>query len=217
MTGNQGKSQISISENNACNSRKKRHKAPIKVVPGHLRLSPQSSVLSPEYSQPQSLNFTQVCIDLLRSGKRVRFRAPGYSMYPTILNGDEITVEPIKADAIRVGDIILYQDQENLIAHRVAKIDIKKDINNDAQSSARGLPRRSHAHSVTKTGSQSFIILRGDARPACDDPVPAEHILGKVVLIDTNGRSINPYGFKAKLIFNVRRWVFRLKRFQNPL
>jgi len=135
--------------------------------------------------------------DLLRSGKRVRFRAPGYSMYPTILNGDEITVEPIKPDAIKVGDIFLYRDQESLIAHRVVKIEIK----NETQSSI--------------LSPESCFTLRGDARPACDDPVAAEQVLGKVVRIETNGRGINPYSFKAKLIFIARRLVFRLKRFMN--
>jgi signal peptidase I len=139
--------------------------------------------------------------DLLRSGKRVRFRAPGYSMYPTILNGDEITVEPIKPDAIKVGDIILYRDQESLIAYRVVKKEIQKEISNDAQSSV--------------LSAQSYYILRGDARPACDDPVAAEQVLGKVLRIETNGRGINPYSFKAKIIFIARRLVFRLKRFMN--
>ena len=122
-------------------------------------------------------------------------------MYPTILNGDEITVEPIKTEAIRVGDIILYRDEENLIAHRVVKIQIKNDTYNDSQSSV--------------LSTQSCFILRGDARPSCDDPVTAEQVLGKVVLIETNGRAIDPYRFKAKLTFNVRRVVFRLKRFMN--
>lgn len=149
------------------------------------------------------------------NGHRVKFRAPGYSMYPTILHEDVITVEPVDPSAVRVGDIVLYRNENSVIAHRVVKIEIKNDIHNDSQSSARGLPRRSHAHSVTKTGTQSFFILRGDARPACDDPVAAEHILGKVVLVETNGRNINPYGFKAKLISNVRRLVSRLKRFLN--
>jgi hypothetical protein len=136
-------------------------------------------------------------------------------MYPTILNGDEITVEPIKPDAIRVGDIILYKDKENLIAHRIVQIGNKDGFHNCSQSSVLSLPRRSHAHSVTKTVPQSYFTLRGDARPICDDPVSAEHILGKVVLVEANGRSINPYSFKAKLIFIVRRLIFRVKRSKN--
>ena len=189
MIGNQGKLKISRLENKSCICRNK-------IQEGHHkslgRCTTQSSVLS-----PQSFNFAQVCIDLLRSGKRVRFRAPGYSMYPTILNGDEITVEPVKPDAIRVGDIILYKDKENLIAHRVVRIENEGDTQSSVLS------------------PQSCFIPRGDARPVCDDPVAADHILGKVVLIETNGRSINPYSFKAILIFNIRRVVLRLKRLQN--
>jgi hypothetical protein len=113
------------------------------------------------------------------------------------MNGDEITVEPIKPDAIRVGDIILYQDQEDLIAHRVVQIQNKSETQSSVLS------------------TQSYFTLRGDARPACDDPVAAQHILGKVVLVESNGRGINPYGFKAKLIFNARRLIFHVRRFKN--
>ena len=145
--------------------------------------------------------YPELIADLLMNGHKVKFRAPGYSMYPTILHEDVITVEPVDSSAVRVGDIVLYQSENSLIAHRVVKKEIQKEISNDAQSSV--------------LSAQSYYILRGDARPACDDPVAAEHILGKVVLIKTNGRNINPYSLKAKLHFNVRRWVFRLKRFQN--
>jgi signal peptidase I len=118
-------------------------------------------------------------------------------MYPTILHDDVITVEPVEPSTIRVGDIALYRTENSLIAHRVVKI----EINNDSQSSV--------------LSPQSYFILRGDARPACDDPVTAEQVLGKVVLIETNGREIDPYSFKARLTINVRRLVFRLKRFLN--
>jgi len=141
--------------------------------------------------------YPELIADLLMNGHKVKFRAPGYSMYPTILHEDVITVEPVDSSAVRVGDIVLYQNENSLIAHRVVKIEIR----NETQSSV--------------LSPESCFTLRGDARPACDDPVTAEQVLGKVVLIETNGRGINPYGLKAKLLFNVRRWVFRLKRFQN--
>jgi hypothetical protein len=147
MTGNQEKSQTSISENQAGNIGKKRQKGSIDSAPSHLRLSPQSSVLSSfQFSQssvlsPQSSglklrNFARICIDLLRRGNRVRFRAPGYSMYPTILHEDVITVEPVKVESIKVGDIVLYQSENSVIAHRVVKIKNKSDIHTDSQSSA---------------------------------------------------------------------------------
>jgi signal peptidase len=198
MTGNQGKSQISISDNKACNIRNKRQEVHIKLSGSNLT---QSSALSPQSSDPKLLNFTQVCTDLLHSGILVRFRAPGYSMYPTILHEDVITVEPVEASAVKVGDIILYRDQQSVIAHRVVRIENKSDSQAHSQSSA--------------LSPQSQFILRGDARPTGDDPISAEQILGKVVSVKRNGRGINPYSLKVKLTFYVRRLASRLKRFLN--
>ena len=159
--------------------------------------------------------FPNLICDLLNNGHRARFRAPGYSMYPTILHEDVITVEPVDSSAIRVGDIVLCQSENSLIAHRVIKI-LKRSERN-SRSAPQGPQDRSAPpiEAGPSTSETLLFILCGDARPTCDDPVAAEYVLGKVVLIETHGRILNPYGFKAKLIFNVRRLVFRLKRFLN--
>ncbi len=46
--------------------------------------------------------------ELLRNGQSVRFSAPGRSMYPTIREGEPITVQPVSPSAVQKGDIILY-------------------------------------------------------------------------------------------------------------
>jgi len=120
-------------------------------------------------------------------------------MYPTILNGDEITVEPIRPKAVKVGDIVLYQNEDDLIAHRVVRIENISDTQSSVLS------------------PQSCFALRGDARPTCDAPVAAEQILGKVVLIESNGRLIDPYGLKVKIISIVRRFASGLKRSLIPV
>jgi hypothetical protein len=158
--------------------------------------------------------YPELIADLLNNGHRVKFRAPGHSMYPTILNGDEITVEPIKPDAIEVGDIILYQVKENPIAHRV--INILKRSERNSRSAPQGPQDRSGSPTWARPSSETLqFILRGDASPACDAPVAAEQVLGKIVFIDSNGRGLDPYGFKVKLTAIVRRFVLRLKRFLN--
>ncbi len=159
--------------------------------------------------------YPELIADLLFNGHKVKFRAPGYSMYPTILHGDVITIEPVEPSTVKVGDIALYRNENSVIAHRVIKI-LKRSERN-SRSAPQGPQDRSapRTEAGPSTSETLQFILRGDARPACDDPVAAEHILGKVVFIETNGRGINPYGFKAKLTFIVRRWVLRLKRFQN--
>ncbi len=139
-------------------------------------------------------------------------------MYPTILHEDVITVDPVDASAVKVGDIILYRDQQNLIAHRVIKI-LKR-----SEKKSRSAPQGPQDRSVSPIGagpstSETLqFILRGDARPAGDDPINAEQILGKVVSVERNGCCINPYSLKVKLTFYVRRLASRLKRFlsQRP-
>jgi hypothetical protein len=161
--------------------------------------------------------YPELIADLLMNGHRVKFRAPGYSMYPIILHEDVITVEPVEASTIRVGDIALYRKENSLIAHRVIKILERSERN--SRSAPQGPQDRSASPIEARPSASETLlfILCGDARPTCDDPVAAEQILGKVVLIETNGHVIDPYSFKAKLTFNVRRLVFRLKRFMNQV
>jgi signal peptidase I len=187
------------------NKRQKRHIKPIDLN------STQSSALRPQSSNLSPHNFEQVCAELLGEGHQVKFRAPGDSMYPTICNGDLITVKPIKPSNIYVGDIILYRHENGVVAHRVINIKapIKKPSQNLNYSSERSL-------SLTQPSAlspQHCLTLRGDAAIYYDDPVEAKQILGKVVSVERNGRSIDPYGFRSKLYFKARRFASRLKRF----
>ena len=150
--------------------------------------------------------FPNLVSDLLNIGHRVRFRAPGHSMYPTVLHQDVITVEPVDASAVKVGDIILFRNKQSLIAHRV--ITILKRSEKNSRSAPKGLQDRSSSETLQ-------FILRGDARPANDNPINAEQILGKVVCVERNGRCINPYHLKAQLTFYIRRLVSRLRRLLN--
>ena len=161
------------------------------IKPKDLNLA-QSSALS-----PQSLNlgtdyFKEVCIELLRDGHLVRFRAPGGSMYPTICDGDLITVEPINPSEIVIGDIILYRHEYGVVAHRVIDIEVPES---------------------SVLSPQHCFTLRGDAANNDDDPVRADRILGKVVAFERNGRLLDPYCLRLKLFCKARRWAVRIKRF----
>jgi signal peptidase I len=140
---------------------------------------------------------------LLAEGHAVRFSAPGDSMYPTICDGDMITVTPVKTACVKAGDIILYRHKSGVAAHRVIR------IAKNGNSRSREFPpeSRSKDHHL-----QSYYILRGDAAVVCDDPVGADQVLGKVVLVERDGRRINPYSLKAFICFNTRRMAARLKK-----
>jgi signal peptidase I len=181
----------------------------------------QSSVLSPQHSNTLSPHyFEKICTELLSEGKSVRFEAPGKSMYPVILDGETLIVEPVAPPAVEIGDIILYKSEEKLIAHRV--ISIKKFTTRNTQPPAlspqplvtqsSALSPQSSTTDSSAHSNQYSLILRGDASYSYDEPVYADQILGKVIAIERNGRSINPYSLKHKLSCWARIWRSRIKR-----
>ena len=134
-------------------------------------------------SQPSNAGaadlFVDLNSDLLRNGRSVRFSAPGHSMYPTIRDGETLIVQPIEAARVAVGDIILHAVDQRLIAHRVVKI-----VNSKSLSAA---------------DAACEFIFKADASSSLNEPVKPSQILGKVVSIERNGTTIDPYGLKAKL------------------
>jgi signal peptidase I len=140
--------------------------------------------------------FPELRTELLQDGYSVNFNAPGHSMYPTIMANEKIVVAPIDPTAVRKGDIILYRANGSLIAHRVTLI---KKMTTDAISANR---------------DWSFI-LKGDASPTYDEPVKVGQILGKVIAIERNGCSSDPYSITHKLGCLARRMASRVKAILN--
>jgi signal peptidase I len=165
--------------------------------------------------------FSELITDLLKDGFKVSFTAPGHSMFPTIIANETVLVEPIEPSAVSKGDIVLYRSNGNLIAHRVMGIITDaKGFEYSNLLNAFKPAQASHAcqDSAKKSSRSSvlsphhFIILRGDACFDFDKPVASDRVMGKVVFIQRNGRSINPYSRKHKLTCRVRIWASRLER-----
>jgi signal peptidase I len=131
--------------------------------------------------------FADLTADLLRLGHRVRFRATGESMHPTIRQGDAITVQPVVPSDVRFADIILYQAPKGVIAHRV-------------------ISRRK------ANGAMESFLVRGDASDTCDQPVAAEHVLGRVTMVERGDRLIALDSRTAKMFHLVSNFAYRLKR-----
>ena len=126
--------------------------------------------------------------ELLSQGTTVRFRPSGRSMYPSIREGELITVEPVVASDVTLGDIVLYRSQRGLIAHRVVG-------SSPTQSSV----LRPH------------FFLRGDSSLSLDEPVTARQILGRVVGVERDGRSVALASRGAKVWHKIRRLASGLK------
>ena len=175
--------------------------------------------------------FPELVSDLLKDGYSVKFNAPGHSMYPTILANEPVLVEPIDPDEIQRGDIVLYRSNGSLIAHRVMGI-----LRDNAADEYFALVKafsldKDHSHDhlgpVSKTGSCNasqgsthggpaenlIFILRGDASRTFDEPVKCDQVVGKVISIERNGSSINPYSVKHKFACWLSDLSSRLRMF----
>ena len=147
--------------------------------------------------------FSEMIEETLNRDHSIRFRAPGDSMYPTICDGDVVTVMPIESASITIGDIILYRHRSGVTAHRVIRI-LKRSEKN-SRSALQGPQDRSLSETLE-------FVFRGDAAINDDTPVSSEQILGKVVSTERNGRRIDPYGCRIKLHCKIRRFGSCFKR-----
>jgi signal peptidase I len=95
--------------------------------------------------------------DLLLRNQAISLRVAGWSMYPVLWKGDQLTVEPASPTSLLVGDAILFHQCGQLICHRVVAIDT--------------------------TGPGTRIITKGDAATGCGETIQPEQVLGRVVAV----------------------------------
>ena len=118
-------------------------------------------------SAPNSVNALkcELASEILCSSGSLRLGVTGWSMLPTVMPGDTLTIERISGDAVCRGDIVLFGRDQRLFVHRVVRA---------SQPRAEG------------------IMTRGDAMPVPDPPLPERDLLGRVSSISRNGNCFRP-------------------------
>jgi signal peptidase I len=159
--------------------------------------------------------FSALCTDFLNHGKTVRFRATGQSMYPTIMDGDMITVVPVTPVDVKKGDIVLYSSGRGIIAHRVAKIQKPMSLLSlpSLHSSLSLLHSafRNRKSSMGRLIAHRFFLVRGDSPHTSSEIVEAKHVLGKVVMSERDGNIVDLTSRKSKLLNKIRSFASRTK------
>jgi len=99
-------------------------------------------------------------------------------------------------------------------SHSLASFATRIKTQSTAHSTANASTHSSTQASIhsKELNPQLIFILRGDASLTCDDPVEAQQVLGKVVSVEKNGRSISLYSRKVKMFHFAYTWASRLKR-----
>ena len=101
--------------------------------------------------------------EILRRGELLRFSAGGESMYPSIRDGDVLTIKPVHPSLLRVGEVVFCKTASQAVAHRLV---------------------------WAKRNGRGFFLLQGDRNMRPDPPVRADQIMGRVVELSRDGRII---------------------------
>jgi hypothetical protein len=109
-------------------------------------------------------DFEALAMEILRSGRALRFRATGGSMHPLLKNLDVLVARPVEGSAIRLGEVVLYRGGEGrLVVHRVV-----------------GRGQSEHGE---------FLMIRGDAVKGPPSPVAPSRVLARVVAVERGGKA----------------------------
>ena len=132
-------------------------------------------------SESQFVNSAQLdlAVEVLQTFGELRFVAQGVSMLPSIFPGDRMVVRKASFSDIRAGDVVLYARNDSFCAHRV----MYKDD--------------------TKT-----LITRGDAMDRTDAPVRETELLGRVISVVRDLKTI-PMSRHSGVWLDLQRWVLR--------
>lgn len=114
--------------------------------------------------------------EILEKGQQVRIRLSGHSMFPYLRPGDFAVISHVKYDNICPGDIIAFQSEGRFILHRC----IEK--------------------------SEEYLICRGDVLKNPDNNVERSSVIGKLIVLERNGKVI-------KTEVSIQKFSRRILRF----
>ncbi|MCK4809531.1 MAG: signal peptidase I [Candidatus Omnitrophica bacterium] len=107
-------------------------------------------------------------------GDLILIKAVGFSMWPFLKTGERVVVKKVAAGSLRVGDIILYRAENQIVCHRLVKI--------------------------IKNKGGCLLYARGDNNLSSGEPVAEELLVGKVTGVLRNGHIISLAGRRSNFV-----------------
>ena len=134
--------------------------------------------------------FDAVAVSLLEAGHPLRFQVRGSSMRPFIRSGDLVEIQPVAADELRPGQVLLCRLRDGrLVVHRLVRVE------------------------------PSGLILQGDARLVPDGRLLPDQVLGRMTGLGREGQWLRLDTFQHAwlarlwlLLIPLRGGLFRLAR-----
>lgn len=124
--------------------------------------------------------------DLLLRAETFRLRVAGWSMYPTLTKEDRLTVEPAQPEQLRVGDLVLFHHQGQLICHRLV--------------------------GVQGTGPALRLLTKGDATTGSGELLEPDQVLGRVIAIERRRPRLPRWPWVGALAVRISRSAERVRQ-----
>jgi signal peptidase I len=110
-------------------------------------------------------SYHKIAILFLQKGETVQIPLSGHCMKPLLSENDLVTIQPMKAENIKCGDVAVFQIHGELKAHRFLRFKIIDE--------------------------NTYLITKGDRRLHCDSPVPSENLLGKITQVKKGNKIVD--------------------------
>lgn len=124
---------------------------------------------------------------LLLEGNSICIKPQGYSMYPVLVPGrDEAVVEPVCADRLKRGDVVLYRRDPEVTGGILV------------------------IHRIWKCAADGFYMV-GDNQKEIEGPLRADQIKGIMVGIKRKGRYVPVSGIIYRLCTGIWLWLRPLR------
>jgi len=134
--------------------------------------------------------YYQLAIDVLKKNAEVIIEARGVSMEPTIKNGDQLKIEPLKNKELMKGDILFYTRADGkCVLHRL--VEKRQD--------------------PLKLNGELLLLTKGDAGLDKEEEVSLKRVLGRVIYAEREGKPFSLeerpiHLFFFRICHQIRKW-----------
>ncbi|MCX7957433.1 MAG: signal peptidase I [Deltaproteobacteria bacterium] len=130
--------------------------------------------------------------DAIERHGRFRFNVKGTSMFPFLIDGDQVIIEKVLPEDLSAGDIVMYVRNNLMVVHRIIRI-------------------------YTTSKGRRLFILRGDNLSYEDPPVWEEDIGGKAAKVIRGDKEFSPPSFHPVVISAARFLLSRARKIKSLL
>ena len=138
--------------------------------------------MTPENQFLSSDETNEIRASLLKAGHSVELKLGGNSMFPYLRSGDIGTLTRIEPGSLQLGQVIVFQDNDRWVAHRLA--------------------------AINHQGKELQFVTQGDSCIRSDRPFSEVEYLGVIQVISRRGKQIptmeNVSSVSTKMLLHLR-------------